>query len=140
MLADTWSAGVMGRCIVALQPAAVRTAGSLWRRAHIPWRRFISGLSDPYRPERHYMRGPGPKCRERQGRGYEAQSVTVPTADMINKQTAQNQGMPHKYCPKCTTLMVLERVVPKFGPLPELRTYKCLRCGCVIDEDIGRGN
>lgn len=22
-------------------------------------------LFDPYRPERHYMRGPGPKCRER---------------------------------------------------------------------------
>lgn len=24
-------------------------------------------LFDRYRPERHYMRGPGPKCREKQG-------------------------------------------------------------------------
>ena len=26
------------------------------------WRAF-GGAFDPYRPERHYMRGPGPKCR-----------------------------------------------------------------------------
>lgn len=25
------------------------------------WRRLISIASDPYRPELHYMRGPGPK-------------------------------------------------------------------------------
>jgi hypothetical protein len=25
-------------------------------------------IADPYRPERHYMRGPGPKYRERRGR------------------------------------------------------------------------
>jgi len=28
------------------------------------WRRF-KDLFDPYRPELHYMRGPGPKSRER---------------------------------------------------------------------------
>ena len=28
------------------------------------WQRHATHLSDPYRPERHYMRGPGPKCRE----------------------------------------------------------------------------
>jgi hypothetical protein len=27
------------------------------------WKR----ISDPYRPERHYMRGPGPKCRAKRG-------------------------------------------------------------------------
>ena len=26
-------------------------------------------LTDPYRPELHYMRGPGPKWRERHGNG-----------------------------------------------------------------------
>ena len=41
-----------------------------------------------------------------------------------------------KYCPRCTTMMVLERIAPKFGPLPELRTYKCLKCRCVVEEDI----
>jgi hypothetical protein len=31
-------------------------------------RRFARDLFDPYRPERHYMRGPGPKWREKHGR------------------------------------------------------------------------
>jgi hypothetical protein len=25
------------------------------------WQRFVAIASDPYRPELHYMRGPGPK-------------------------------------------------------------------------------
>jgi RND family efflux transporter MFP subunit len=29
------------------------------------WRELLKGLFNPYRPERHYMRGPGPKWRER---------------------------------------------------------------------------
>jgi hypothetical protein len=29
------------------------------------WRRLTASLFDPYRPERHYMRGPGPKWREK---------------------------------------------------------------------------
>jgi hypothetical protein len=27
------------------------------------WRRFIATAFNPYRPELHYMRGPGPACR-----------------------------------------------------------------------------
>jgi len=27
------------------------------------WRRLTAALLDPYRPELHYMRGPGPKWR-----------------------------------------------------------------------------
>ncbi len=30
-------------------------------------RRLARDLFDPYRPELHYMRGPGPKWRERHG-------------------------------------------------------------------------
>jgi|GEM_PF-2242730 len=30
-------------------------------------RRFAKHLLDPYRPELHYMRGPGPKWREKHG-------------------------------------------------------------------------
>ncbi|MGY4476648.1 hypothetical protein [Bradyrhizobium sp. USDA 3364] len=26
------------------------------------WRNWIARIRDPYRPELHYMRGPGPKC------------------------------------------------------------------------------
>jgi hypothetical protein len=33
------------------------------------WRRLTSSLFDPYRPELHYMRGPGPKWREKHSRG-----------------------------------------------------------------------
>jgi hypothetical protein len=29
------------------------------------WRSFKKVIFDPYRPELHYMRGPGPKSRER---------------------------------------------------------------------------
>ena len=29
------------------------------------WRWLRTSLFDSYRPELHYMRGPGPKCRER---------------------------------------------------------------------------
>ena len=30
------------------------------------WRQFFETVSDPYRPELHYMRGPGPACRAKQ--------------------------------------------------------------------------
>ena len=30
------------------------------------WRAFFAKAFDPYRPELHYMRGPGPACRAKQ--------------------------------------------------------------------------
>ena len=33
------------------------------------WRRLTGTLFDPYRPELHYMRGPGPKWRAKHGQG-----------------------------------------------------------------------
>jgi len=33
------------------------------------WWRLTQALSEPYHPERHYMRGPGPKWREKHGLG-----------------------------------------------------------------------
>jgi hypothetical protein len=32
------------------------------------WLRLMRTVRDPYRPELHYMRGPGPKWRARHGR------------------------------------------------------------------------
>lgn len=29
------------------------------------WQTFFVAAFDPYRPEQHYMRGPGPACRAR---------------------------------------------------------------------------
>ena len=30
------------------------------------WRQFFARAFNPYRPELHYMRGPGPACRAKQ--------------------------------------------------------------------------
>jgi hypothetical protein len=30
------------------------------------WQRLLQLARDPYRPELHYMRGPGPACRAKQ--------------------------------------------------------------------------
>ena len=30
------------------------------------WRQFYARAFDPYRPDLHYMRGPGPACRAKQ--------------------------------------------------------------------------
>ena len=32
------------------------------------WRQFVVAAFDPYRPEKYYMRGPGPACRAKQKR------------------------------------------------------------------------
>jgi hypothetical protein len=41
-----------------------RALGATPRR----WRRLTAPLFDPYRPELHYMRGAGPKWREKHAR------------------------------------------------------------------------
>ena len=42
-----------------------RSSNPLIRAFARGWRNLTRDLFDPYRPERHYMRGPGPKWRER---------------------------------------------------------------------------
>ncbi len=38
-----------------------------WREQVLQrWQALLHGLSDPYRPELHYMRGPGPKWHAKQ--------------------------------------------------------------------------
>jgi hypothetical protein len=118
----------MSRCVGGFQPGILHAAVPLLPRLRALWRSLMWRLFDPYRPELHYMRGPGPKFRELQAMN----------GLMTERQPARGKGETHKYCPKCATLMVLERVVPNFGPLPEIRTYKCLRCGSVVDETIHR--
>jgi hypothetical protein len=60
-------------------PAASRNRES-GLRANIGafWRQFFVRAFDPYRPELHYMRGPGPACRAKQGAlSPEVQSMLV---------------------------------------------------------------
>jgi len=39
-------------------------------------------------------------------------------------------------CPKCGKRMVVANVLPRLGPYPELRSYKCLADGEVITRTI----
>ena len=51
----------------SLTPAASRDSqGGLRADIKAFWRQFFVRAFDPYRPELHYMRGPGPACRAKQ--------------------------------------------------------------------------
>jgi hypothetical protein len=39
-----------------------------WMSAWARWQQLVEGASDRYRPERHYMRGPGPKWHAKHAR------------------------------------------------------------------------
>jgi hypothetical protein len=47
------------------RPAMVSKAANLLTTAGEFWRAQLARLTDPYHPELHYMRGPGPKWREK---------------------------------------------------------------------------
>ncbi len=53
----------------ALRPRRdfVTDLATVCRSATRPWAALTAGCSATYRPERHYMRGPGPKWREKHG-------------------------------------------------------------------------
>ena len=53
------------------QSLAVTALPRLWlAKVTTAWNRLLKDMSDPYRPERHYMRGPGPRWHARhQGHG-----------------------------------------------------------------------
>jgi hypothetical protein len=60
---STFSNSYVSRVLFAT-PARGRVLGAtVWRS-----RRLMAPLFDPYRPELHYMRGPGPKWREKHAR------------------------------------------------------------------------
>jgi hypothetical protein len=61
---STFSDSYMSRVLFAT-PAPGRSLHVAARR----WRWLRTSLFDSYRPELHYMRGPGPKWREKHGRG-----------------------------------------------------------------------
>jgi hypothetical protein len=49
--------------LLARHPPSYGVGPGRWR-----WRRLTGSSRDPYRPELHYMRGPGPKWREKYAR------------------------------------------------------------------------
>jgi hypothetical protein len=61
---STFADSYVSRVLFA-SPAPGRVLVAAVRR----WRRLTTSLFDPYRPELHYMRGPGPKWRAKHARG-----------------------------------------------------------------------
>ena len=61
---STCSDSYVSKVLFAATPAARNFDGVRTR-----WRRLTTSILDPYRPELHYMRGPGPKWREKHSRG-----------------------------------------------------------------------
>ena len=59
----------------AHRQGATRTALRIGASFAATWRTLAHDLFDPYRPERHYMRGPGPKWRAKH-----AASALIPAA------------------------------------------------------------
>jgi hypothetical protein len=61
---DFVSRQFMGMAMIRLREhprmRVLYAASELWQRIR---RDLVESLHDPYRPERHYMRGPGPKYR-----------------------------------------------------------------------------
>jgi hypothetical protein len=53
---DSYVCGVL----FSAPPLGCIVSATAWR-----WRRLTASQFDPYRPELHYMRGPGPKWREK---------------------------------------------------------------------------
>jgi len=61
--------------LLALQPGIVFSADGLVPLVNI-WRRLRQRIFDSYHPELHYMRGPGPKWREKHAHAVSALSVS----------------------------------------------------------------
>lgn len=64
----------MAQCNGSISIVAIATASEAFETAARAinvgsWRKWMTPLFDPYRPELHYMRGPGPKWREKHGLG-----------------------------------------------------------------------
>jgi len=60
----------MGRAILAISGSTAgflnRPMSDIGRTVGAFCRDLVRTLFHPYRPERHYMRGPGPACRAKQ--------------------------------------------------------------------------
>ena len=65
---------------IALRSAARRVTSRPFYGLAEVWRTLRKDLFDPYRPELHYMRGPGPKWHEKRTRAHAA--AGYPTGEL----------------------------------------------------------
>ena len=81
----------MGHVVSARQLTLV--SGRLWETLLNEYRVFMSVHTQTYRPELHYMRGPGPKCREKTQHQRKAHSKPIYSTTMVEVSAAgQTQG------------------------------------------------
>ncbi len=57
----------MGRAIAVISGSAIAPLSTLKSALLGFWRELTRDVVHPYRPELHYMRGPGPKYRAKHG-------------------------------------------------------------------------
>jgi len=57
----------MGRAISAISGTLPRPFGLIGSLFSAFWLELTRDIGGPYKPERHYMRGPGPKWRAKHG-------------------------------------------------------------------------
>ena len=55
--------------------AGADLSGAGWAAVVETWQAFSKWAFDPYRPELHYMRGPGPKWREKHAHAGQKRSI-----------------------------------------------------------------
>jgi hypothetical protein len=53
--------------VIGITTSRTSSSAALFQILLRRWQEHMARLLDPYRPERHYMRGPGPKWREKHG-------------------------------------------------------------------------
>ena len=82
------------------------------------WRDLVSRLFDSYRPELHYMRGPGPKCREKALQRHGAQ-IQHPCEQAIS--TVQPGPVAKEKLNLCNLTMAATRLKPR--PSPSVRWF-----------------
>ena len=56
---------LMGHVVQLSTRQVVVEPGRIWIALLNVWLSFITAHTNAYRPEEHYMRGPGPRCREK---------------------------------------------------------------------------
>jgi len=73
-------------------PLATRWASGVPVVAKL-WRELFKALLESYRPELHYMRGPGPRWRERHGTALPHGSATQPPSEnpVIDRRARNRQ-------------------------------------------------
>ena len=54
--------------LASREAAAPGLFGTAFAEIAAFWRAFLKAAFDPYHPERHYMRGPGPACAAKRGK------------------------------------------------------------------------